>query len=65
MMESKDIIKALECCSISDCFDKCKKCFYAECDSDKGCIAELCEHALDLIKTNKQRLRDLNLLLNN
>lgn len=58
-MESKDIIKALECCSISDCFDKCKKCFYAECDSDKGCIAELCEDSLDLIKNQQAEIEKL------
>lgn len=58
-MKSKDIIKALECCSLFDSYEECRKCFYAECESEKGCVSELCEDALDLIKNQQAEIEKL------
>lgn len=60
-MTDNEIIKALECCKDSSM--PCKDCPYAECDSKRGCVSEMCEDALDLINRQKadiEKLRENN-----
>lgn len=63
-MTDNEIIKALECCK-DDGFDgmPCKDCPYAECDSKRGCVSELCEDALALINRQKAEIERLTAMV--
>ena len=62
-MTDNEIKKALGCCMHSKWSDKCSECFYAECDSEKGCVKELLEDALDLINHQQAEIERLQKLL--
>ena len=58
-MTDNEIKRALGCCMHSKWSDKCSECFYAECDSEKGCVKELLEDALDLINRQQAKIEEL------
>lgn len=58
-MTDKEIIKALECCSMFDSYEACKNCPNYECDTEKGCVAELCGNALNLINQQQAEIEKL------
>ena len=60
-MNDNDIIKALECCTVSSSIETCGECPYAECPTRKGCVGEMVKDALDIINCLKIENAELQL----
>ena len=56
----EEVIKALECCAKNSTYDECCECLYVECSTQKGCVGELMEDAINLINRQKAEIERLN-----
>ena len=58
-MTDEQIVKALECCSVSVVQKDCLGCSYSECSSPTGCLGVLIDDSLDLIKRQQAEIERL------
>lgn len=58
-MTDEQIVKALECCSVSVVQKDCLGCSYSECSSPTGCLGVLIDDSLALIKRQQAEIDHL------